>query len=241
MSRKNRLTAALAALLAAIVIAAGLSTYDYTQAAQASSFACPPGQYCAKAYPDPSGYGTVGDITTATVIVAGDSIANGCRHEIRSSLTDAGITSAVNYWSGRPTKPGVDWALSLTRKPPVFVMELGSNDFANPGVMAGEIARLRAGLPPETVVVWVDTYNGNHLLATGWTNQQIHGSGLLVAQWYAMFAKAPWRDGYYLRDKLHPKGSVDGVTPGVGCAFLAAIIKPTIVAAVGQSRKVAPK
>lgn len=220
-----------AVALAGVVVAAGLVSFDTTHPVAVSYAAqsiCPPGTKCANAYPDPSGYGTSGDLTTATVIMVGDSISNGCAPDIRAALTNAGITSAVNYWSGRPTANGVTWALSLTRKPPVLVMELGTNDWSNPAVMAGEIARLRAGLPPETVVVWVDTYNGNQLLATGWVNQQIWASGLSVAPWYLMFAKAPWRDGYYLRDKVHP--SVD---PGPGCAFFADAIDNTITAAVG--------
>jgi hypothetical protein len=165
--------------------------------------------------------------------VVGDSIANGCRNEIRTALTQYGITSAVNYWSGRPTTQGVAWALSLSRKPPVLVMELGSNDYTNPAVMTGEIARLRAGLPPDTVVVWVDTYNGNQLLATGWINQQIWASGVMVAPWYQMFAKAPWRDAYYLRDRLHPSTGA----PGLGCAFLADAVDNTIAAAYGVWQK----
>lgn len=223
-----------AAIMAAAIVAAGLIAFDFHHPATAAATQsiCPPGTKCADAYPDPSGYGTSGDLTTATVIQVGDSISNGCHDEIRAALTNAGISSAVNYWSGRPTTNGVSWALSLTRKPPVLVMELGTNDWSNPAVMAGEIARLRAGVPPETVVVWVDTYNGNQLLSTGWINQQIWGSGLSVAPWYSMFAKAPWRDAYYLRDKVHP--SVD---PGPGCAFFADATDNTIVAAVGVYAK----
>jgi hypothetical protein len=241
MSKLTQRFRAAAALAAAVLVAAGLAVTDVhrpvtAEATATAAAVCQPGRFCANAYPDPSGYGTIGDLATADVIVVGDSIANGCRNEIRTALTQYGITSAVNYWSGRPTTQGVAWALSLSRKPPVLVMELGSNDYTNPAVMTGEIARLRAGLPPDTVVVWVDTYNGNQLLATGWINQQIWASGVMVAPWYQMFAKAPWRDAYYLRDRLHPSTGVNG-QPGLGCAFLADAVDNTIAAAYGVWQK----
>lgn len=221
---------ALAAILAAVIIAAGLVAFDFQQAS-ATEAACPPGSYCTNAYPDPSGYGVSGDLTTAEVIMVGDSLANGCRLNLREAFTDAGVTSAIGYWSGRPTSNGVTWALSLTRKPPVLVMELGSNDWANPSVMPAEIARLLAGVPEDTQVMWIDTYNGNQLLATGWINQGIWGSGVPVVPWYRWFAQKPSRDPLYLRDKLHPS-----VPPGPGCAFMASVVVPSIVATAKAAR-----
>lgn len=209
--------------IAAAIIASFLIPLDTSQAT--GPIPPDPGR-AAKAYPDPSGSGVDGDLATATVILVGDSIANGCRVEIRAALAAGGVTSAIDYWSGRPTEQGVSRALSLSRKPPVFVMELGTNDWANPPAMKTQIARLIAGVPSDTKVLWVDTYNGNNLLASGWVNQEIYGSGVQVIAWWRWFAQKPTRDALYLRDRVHPK-----VAPGPGCAFLADVIKAQIIAA----------
>lgn len=236
-----------ALITAACVVASGLIAYDTSrdpladlatpETVPAAALRTPPPTppYAVNAYPDPTGYGVAGDLATAEVILVGDSLANGCRDQIRDALATAGVTSAIGYWSGRPTHNGVTWALSLSRKPPVLVMELGTNDWSDPSVMPAQIDRLLAGLEGHDVrVLWVDTYNGNKLLATGWINQGIwskHGEpddpeAVTVVPWYSWFAKKPTRDAYYLRDKVHPS-----VPPGPGCAFMADVIKGPIVAA----------
>jgi hypothetical protein len=222
----RRIILALTLALASMAAAVGLH-------ADASTTACQPGRYCTQVYPDPTGRGVSGDLATAEVIVVGDSIANGCAPEIRAANTAAGITSAVGFWSGRPTSSGVDWALSLSRKPPILVMELGSNDWANGAVMPAEIARLLAGLDPDvTQVMWIDTYNGNKLLPTAWVNQGIWGApGITVVPWLEWFAKNPVRDTAYLRDHLHPTAA-----PGNGCAFFADATRRPIIAAAKAAR-----
>lgn len=221
-----RPTRLIAAALAAAIVATGLVSFD-TSHVQAAQSADPDPTYSTKVWPDPATRGVYGDLSTAQVILVGDSIANGCGPEIRDGLTASGVTSAIAFWSGRPTKPAIDWALSLSRKPPVLVMEHGSNDWAAPGVMQAEVTRLLDGMPGGTKVLWIDTYNAAKLLAAGWVNQGIYLSGVTVIPWWKWIAQNPARDAAYLRDGLHPTPK-----PGPGCGFYAAATKGPILQAV---------
>jgi len=109
-------------------------------------------------------HGTVGDILDtaydgtpqADVLLVGDSITTRTYADFIRRINATGHSAAVNYWSGRPTAPAVDWVLSLSTKPKVIVMAMGSNDVINPTVMTAQIKRLKAGLPSTTTLLWVD-------------------------------------------------------------------------------------
>jgi hypothetical protein len=174
-------------------------------------------------------HGTIGDVTladgdpVADVLVVGDSITARCHPQLRALVEADGHTFAVNYWSGRPTTPAVDWALSLTTKPRVLVMADGSNDLMNPPVMAGQVTRVLTGVPEDTQVLWVDVQAARPTTMvadqrnTGWINSQIRDAGAKVIPWSTWFASNPARIRTYLSDGLHPN-------PTTGCAFWAAVL-----------------
>lgn len=151
---------------------------------------------------------------TADVGIIGDSITNIGWTTLQTSLAAKGKTLAVNYWSGRPTTPAVDFALSLTTPPPVLIMAVGTNDIFDPSVMATQVARLRAGLPSSTQVYWVDVQAARSGTATadqrnsGWINLQIRQACLpptcTVIPWSVWFASAPNRIPMYIPDGIHP-------------------------------------
>lgn len=193
-------------------------------------------------------HGTVGDVVDtpydgdpqAEVLIVGDSITTRSYSALIGALQDAGHTAAVNYWSGRPTAPAVDWVLSLSTKPKVIVMATGSNDVMDPPVMAAQIARLQAGLPATTTLLWVDVQVSRPAYALAdqrnsmAVNQQIYAalSPDHVIYWSQMFWSAPWRLSYYLQDGVHPWiGAADG--HGDGVAFRVATMLPKIIAALG--------
>lgn len=103
---------------------------------------------------------------TADVGIIGDSIVTGGWTTLRDNLALKGKTLAVNYYSGRPTAPAVDFALSLTTPPPILIMATGTNDIFDPTVMAAQIARLRAGMPATTQIYWVDVQAARSATAT---------------------------------------------------------------------------
>lgn len=183
-------------------------------------------------------HGTVGDVTladgtpVADVIVVGDSITNRCWPQLRDLVEDGGHTFAVNYWSGRPTTPAANWALSLTTKPRVLVMADGTNDIMTPPVMAAQVTRVLSGVPEDTQVLWVDVQAARPATAvadqrnSGWVNAQIRDAGAKVIPWSTWFASNPNRITAYL--------APDGVHPNVttGCAFWAAVLYGQISAAL---------
>lgn len=192
-------------------------------------------------------HGTVGDILDtqydgtpqADVLIVGDSITTRTYAATIGAIEDAGHTAAVNYWSGRPTAPAVDWVLSLSSKPKVIVMATGTNDIMDPSVMAAQIARLKAGLPDTTTLLWVDVQASRPAYAIAdqrnsmAVNQQINAALTPdhVIYWSQMFWSAPWRLSYYLQDGVHPwVGAADG--HGDGVAFRVATLLPKIVAAL---------
>lgn len=175
-------------------------------------------------------HGTIGDVTTtdgtpvADVIVVGDSITARCWPYLRDLVEDNGHTLAVNYWSGRPTTPAVDWALSLSVKPGLLVMATGTNDIFNPPVMRAQALRTLAGVTEDTQVMWVDVQAARPTTAladqrnTGWINAQIRDTGVKVIPWSTWFASNPQRIKTYLTtDGVHPN-------PTTGCAFWAAVL-----------------
>lgn len=193
-------------------------------------------------------HGTVGDILDsqydgdpqADVLLVGDSITTRTYSDFIARIQAAGHTAAVNYWSGRPTAPAVDWVLSLTNKPKVIAMATGSNDVMDPTVMTTQIKRLKAGLPETTMLLWVDVQVSRPAFALAdqrnsmAVNQQIYeqmGDAGAIG-WAELFWSAPWRLGYYLADGVHPRLPEDP-NGGDGIAFRNAAIVPKILAALG--------
>lgn len=193
-------------------------------------------------------HGTVGDILgeqydgtpAADVLIVGDSITTRAYADLLARIRATGHTAAVNYWSGRPTAPAVDWVLSLSTKPKVLVMAMGSNDVTNPTVMAAQIKRLKAGLPSTTKLLWVDVFVCRSAYATAdmrnsmAVNQQIYeqmGDDAVIG-WAELFWSAPWRIAWYLQDGVHPWIGA-GSGHGDGVAFRNAALMPKITAALG--------
>lgn len=167
---------------------------------------------------------------TADVGIIGDSITTGGWTTLRDNLAAKGKTLAVNYWSGRPTTPAVDFALSLTTPPPILIMATGTNDIFDPTVMAAQVARLRAGMPATTQIYWVDVQAARATTAvadqrnSGWINGQIREgctAPCKVIPWSVWFASNPSRIGMYLSDGVHPKA-------GTGTAFWAAVLSGAV-------------
>lgn len=162
----------------------------------------------------------------ADVGIIGDSITAASWTNLSNSLAAQGKTLAVDYWSGRPTTPAVDRALSLTTKPRLLIMAMGTNDIFDPSVMSAQIARLRAGMPATTTVLWVDVqaarpgYELADQRNSGWVNNSIREqctAPCVVVPWSWWFASNPSRLGLYLNP--------DGVhTNTAGNAFRASVI-----------------
>lgn len=168
------------------------------------------------------------------LLLVGDSITNRGKEEFVSLMkTSHGADVAVNYWSGRPTTPAVDYVLSATVLPRRLVMATGTNDMMDPSVMAAQIKRIvdnLAARPEEVELFWVDTqasrpaYPVADQRNVGWVNQQIHDALELdhIVPWFRWFASNPARIQTYI--------SADGVHPieGVGTNFWAEVLRQTV-------------
>jgi hypothetical protein len=180
-------------------------------------------------------HGITGNWSTANVGIIGDSITTRCRNSFATLVAKRGKTLAVNYWSGRPTTPTVDWLLSQPRLPRVLVVQSGSNDIFDPRPVGAQVARLKAGLPSGITLLWSDVqvsrtkYSAAVQLAdqrnSMWVNNQLR-ENLPKSQlipWSVWFASSPSRLPYYLQDGVHPWAAA-GTGHGDGCAFWAAAI-----------------
>jgi hypothetical protein len=185
-------------------------------------------------------HGTLGDVTeadgdpVADVFVVGDSLTTLGRSDLIAAANAEGHSVAVNYWSGRPTAPAVDWVLSLTTKPKILVMATGTNDIFDPSVMTTQITRLLAGVPSTTKVLWVDTHASRWSKPadvqvadqrnSGWVNVQIHdklGSARVIPWSRWLQYRGPAYITNYLSDGIHPKA-------GTGTAFWAEVIMKSL-------------
>jgi hypothetical protein len=173
------------------------------------------------------------------LLLVGDSITNRGKEEFVASMkTNHGADVAVNYWSGRPTTPAVDYVLSATTLPPRVIMAVGSNDIMDPSVMAAQIQRVLTNLAarPEPVELWwVDVqasrpaYPVADQRNAGWVNNQIHDAidPEHVISWFRWFASSPGRiQTYIAADGIHP-------IEGVGTNFWAEILRQGVAASFG--------
>ncbi len=180
-------------------------------------------------------HGITGNWATADVGVIGDSITTRCRNSLATQVAKQGKSLATNYWSGRPTRPTVDWLLSQPRLPRVLVIQSGSNDIFDPRPVGAQVARLKAGLPSGITLLWSDVqvsrtrYSAAVQLAdqrnSMWVNNQLRENlpkGQIIP-WSLWFASSPSRLPYYLQDGVHPWAAA-GTGHGDGCAFWAAVI-----------------
>lgn len=173
-------------------------------------------------------HGTIGPgFDVADVLLVGDSITTLGKTSITTAVTAEGKTIEINYWSGRPTTPAVDYLLSATTVPPIVVMACGTNDIFTPTVMSAQIQRvLDAPLPGCQHLLWVDTqtsrpgYEVADQRNCGYINSQIRNlmGADRVVPWSEWFAMDPSRISYYLDSSgVHPK-------TGIGTDFWAEVI-----------------
>ena len=179
-----------------------------------------------------SAHGVIGNWATSDIGIIGDSITTLGWQTLRDDLLDHGKSLAVNYWSGRPTTPAMDWLMSNTVLPPVVIVACGTNDIYNPPVMEAQVARAqRAG----TEFFWIDVQASRWSQPASvqvadqrnsmWVNKQIW-TGLdktRVIPWSWWFASSPNRLAAYLSDGVHPKA-------GSGTAFWSAVIQNKLTA-----------
>ena len=166
-------------------------------------------------------HGMYGTLVNADVFVVGDSITTLCKTSITTRLEAAGLTWAVNYWSSRPTKIAVDFALSMSAPPAKLVMAMGTNDIFDPNEMAAQIQRLVTSPKfANTEIWWVDVQAARPATAAAdqrnsmWVNRQVWtaGANVHVVEWASQFYNRPDRIGTYLQsDGVHPNDA--------GCEF----------------------
>jgi hypothetical protein len=180
-------------------------------------------------------HGIVGDWSTADVGIIGDSITSRCHRSLGTAVTKQGKTLAVNYWSGRPTAPTVDWLLSQPKLPRVLIVAAGSNDIFDPRPVGAQVARLESRLPSGTTLFWVDVQAArsrygasvqladqrNSMLVNNELRDNLPTTQILSWSWW--FASNPSRLSYYLQDGLQPWASA-GSGHGDGCAFWSSVI-----------------
>lgn len=180
-------------------------------------------------------HGIIGNLATAHGLILGDSITTLGREELAAAFAVEGKTLAVNYHSGRPTTPAIDWLLEQTVLPADVIIACGTNDIQDPSVMTEQIERvLAAELPGCQRLFWVTVqacrpaYDVADQRNSGFVNAQIRdliSDDRFVIDWDVWFASDPARFPRYLQ--------VDGVHPinGVGTNFWAAVIMLKLKAA----------
>lgn len=236
-----------AALTGAAVLMALLIGSDLMRATASSTY-CAAGNGQPGYYDNGSGcldplwptraHGAYGELAGADVLLVGDSITTLCKSSLTSRLQANNLTWGVDYWSGRPTKAAVDRVLSLSVKPKVVVMAIGTNDIYNTPVMAAQIERLKAGLAPfGTRIMWVDVRAERPAYATAdmrnsrAVNSQIWAaSGITPVKWMGWFDEKPSRKALYI-----DSGGVHPINPA-GCEFWGDAIDNPIIAA-GKAAK----
>jgi hypothetical protein len=240
-----RLKATLATLAAVIVTAVGLllpASADLSRV----TYDCPAvngqpgydnnGSGCLDPLWTTRAHGQYGNLAGPDVMLVGDSITTLCKAYMTSRLQAQNLTWGVSYWSGRPTKPAVDWMLSLSVKPKVVVMAIGTNDIYNTAGMAAQIQRLVNGLPGVRIM-WVDVRAERPAFAVAdmrnsrAVNQQIWDNPAVTpVRWMGWFDDQPSRRVTYI-----DKGGVHPIAT-VGCDFWGAATAPTIIGAAKAAK-----
>lgn len=167
-------------------------------------------------------------------LLVGDSITNLGKEEFVATMkANHDSDWGVNYWSGRPTTPAVDYVTSATKLPPRIIMAVGTNDIMNPPVMAAQILRLQQNIAARSEPVmlwWVDVQASRPAFPvadqrnTGWINNQIHDSlvPFQTIPWFRWFASNPARIQTYIKaDGIHP-------IEGVGTNFWAEVLRQAV-------------
>lgn len=181
-------------------------------------------------------HGQYGNLAGPDVLLVGDSITTLCKSFLTSRLQAQNLTWGVSYWSGRPTQAAVDWALSLSVRPRVIVMAIGTNDIYNPGVMAAQIQRLIDGMPGVRIM-WVDVRAERPAFAVAdmrnsrTVNTQIwNDPEVTPVKWMGWFDAQPSRVQLYIDKRgVHP-------TTPAGCDFWGDAIDNPIVGAAKAAR-----
>lgn len=188
-------------------------------------------------------HGQYGNLAGSDVLLVGDSLMTRCKSFLTSRLDAQNLTWGVSYWSGRPTQAAVNWVLSLSVKPKVVLMEIGTNDIYNTPVMAAQIQRLIDGLARfGTRIMWQDvraerpTRAVADLANSRAINTQIWGNpGVTPVKWIWWFDQNPARRKAYI-----DAGGVHPIDP-VGCDFMGAADTPTVIAAAKAAKLKASK
>jgi lysophospholipase L1-like esterase len=132
-----------------------------------------PGVTTTTAVPDTSTTSTSlpARLPNAAVAVVGDSLTLGAQLEITSTLSGLGLgVVAIDGQVSRRMTSSTDTIRSglavveevaATSSPRIWVIALGTNDVASgssPGQIRGSVERVLAAIPPDALVVWVDTW-----------------------------------------------------------------------------------
>jgi lysophospholipase L1-like esterase len=179
------------------------------------------------------------------VLIMGDSITAGGRYALADRFAEKGKSVYINYWSGRPTAPAVDWLVAQDSLPDVVIMATGTNDIFNPTVMAAQIKRAQAFVNSlnatrtdgvTTQLFWVDV-QATRWPATEYTERNDQRNSMAVnlaiyqnmpvnhvIQWTQRFMSNPGLLTTYLADGVHPKTSPlyvrpDGVTENYSTSY----------------------
>jgi lysophospholipase L1-like esterase len=154
--------------------------------------------------PSPAGP-AVARADPAQVLIVGDSIAVGLRPYITEMITDREVTFDAK--SGRTTPQGLRaLRFELARNAPqAVVINLGTNDGANPRVFAARIAKALHAVPPAACVFWPTIVRARRKGAYKELNRVLRDAArrdhrLTIINWDRMVAKGTGT----LRDGVHP-------------------------------------
>jgi len=171
-------------------------------------------EQCTTAYQSPLG-----------VYAIGDSITNQTFSTLTSKLVADGRPPCINAWSGRPTRPGVDWLQAQNgRLPKTLLIAKGTNDIFDPSVMAAQAKRALALAGSGRKVYWVNVYAKRAVSGGCYATADLRNSALInqtlrsvrntysgtpgyaqmvIIDWYAFLTASSSRPGLYLSDGVH--------------------------------------
>lgn len=242
MRRLVALVAAVVALFSPIVPSAEAFTYD-CPAVNGMPAHDDNGSGCLDPLWRTRAHGQYGQLSGPDVLLVGDSLSTLCKTFLTDRFTAERLSWGVSYWSGRPTQAAVSWVLSLSVKPKVVFMEIGTNDIYNTTVMGHEIQRLVDGLARSgTEIMWMDVRaeRPRHpipdMVNSRTINAQIWASpDITPVKWMAWFDANPNRRKAYI-----DAGGVHPIKP-IGCEFMSAAVTPPVIAAAKAAKLKASK